>query len=77
MPDERGREEERKDDEIFFLGVWRAWRQGRSHEECEAMVAKLLTDYRSPICAEMARRDLDREDRNPLAPLFPGLVRDS
>ena len=45
-----------------FLDVWREWRQGRTHEECEEMIAWMLA-HRSPICAGVARRDLDREDQ--------------
>jgi hypothetical protein len=61
MSDERDRDEERADDEAF-LDVWREWRRGRTREEAEAKVASMLAS-RSPSCAGVARRDLDREDR--------------
>jgi hypothetical protein len=61
MDDQRERDEEREDDERF-LDVWREWRQGRSRDACEAKIAWMLAT-RSPRCAGVARRDLDREDR--------------
>jgi hypothetical protein len=41
----------------------------------EAEAAAMMED--SPMFAGVALRDLEREDQNPLAPLFPGLLRGS
>ena len=61
MDGQRGRDEEREDDEAF-LDVWREWRQDRSRAACEAKIAWVRAN-RSPSCAGVARRDLERETR--------------
>jgi hypothetical protein len=42
-----------------------AWRErwpGKTREECEELIAFMLAN-RSPWCASIARRELEREDR--------------
>ena len=46
MDGQRGRDEEREDDEAF-LDVWREWRQDRSRAACEAKIAWVRAN-RSP-----------------------------
>jgi hypothetical protein len=55
---ERQRDQDRKADDAF-LDVWREWRAGRTLEACEVKIAWMLAN-RSPICAGVARRDIDR-----------------
>jgi hypothetical protein len=50
------------EDDEAFLGVWREWRQGRTREEAEAKAAWMRAN-RSPSCAGVAQRDLEREVR--------------
>jgi hypothetical protein len=57
--EQRDQDREREEDEAF-LDVWREWRQGKTGAEADAMAAKMLRE-RSPICASVARRDLNRE----------------
>jgi hypothetical protein len=56
----RGGEPEREYDDAF-LDVWREWRAGRTREACEQLKIAWMLANRSPICAGVARRDIDRE----------------
>ena len=52
MDGQRGRDEEREDDEAF-LDVWREWRQDRSRAACEAKIAWMRAN-RSPLMRRRA-----------------------
>jgi hypothetical protein len=74
MPDERDDDEERLADAVL-LETWRQWRRGQTREVAEAEAVAMMES--SPMFGGVAPRDLEREDQNPLAPLFLWLVRGS
>jgi hypothetical protein len=58
-----------------LLQTWREWRREVTREVAEAETVAGMESC--PMFGGVALRDLEREDQNPLAPLFPWLLRGS